>query len=140
MAAPLIYTEATFKVYLHAALGAAATALGWTVDGGDYDEIVNETLLAYGVADIADAADIRKVRALGRREAWRGVITAVSLDYDFKADGGSYSRSQMQEQARQAFALAESEALPYDDAYTVEVGRLELDYDPYQPDPWEEAT
>jgi len=135
MAAPTSYTETTFKEYLHIVLGAMAAGLGWTVGGGDYDEVVNETLLAYAVDDIAAATDIRKLRALGRYELWRAVVAEVAGDYDYRADGGDYKRSQVHKQAMAQLARAEEDALEYDSTYAVQVGTLTCDYDPYQPEP-----
>lgn len=135
MAAPTSYTETTFKEYLHTVLGAMAAGLGWTVVGGEYDEPVNETLLAYAVDDIASATDIRKLRALGRCELWRAVMAAIVGDYDFRADGGDYKRSQVYKHAAAQLAQAEMDAIVYDVWYAVQVGTLTCVYDPYQPDP-----
>jgi hypothetical protein len=115
-------------------LGATAPVLGWTVDGGDYDEALNETLLAYGQTDITLISgddNLRKLRALGRVEVWRAVMADVSLDYDFKADGGDYRRSQMYEQARDQFHRALDEAMQYLPEYAIDVGTFEDAYDPY---------
>lgn len=79
MAPPTSYTEESFKEFLHDNLGDSkdlAQILGWTVAGGDYDEILNETLLAYGASDIAQvsgASNIRLLRAHGRVQLWRTV-------------------------------------------------------------------
>lgn len=134
MAAPTSYTEATFKAYLHSVLGGVASALGWTVDGGDYDEILNETLLAYSVDDIADATSIRKLRALGRVELWRQVLRSVAADYDFRtADGAQFSRSQIQEMAKVNFNQELTDAMVYDDRYQIEA--VTLIYDDYYTPP-----
>jgi hypothetical protein len=133
MAAPTSYTEDTFKAYLHSVLGDVASALGWTVDGGDYDEILNETLLAYGTSDIADATTIRKLRALGRVELWRQVMRDVAADYDFRtADGAQFSRSQIQEMAAANFNQELTDAAVYDDRYQIETTTLVYD-DYYTP-------
>lgn len=134
MAAPTSYTETTFKTYLDALIGAVADALGWSVLGGQYNEALNEALLAYGADDIATITgteNIRKLRTLGRAEVWRAVLAEVAADYDFEADGGSYKRSQVYEHARRMFEAAVTEALVYDSNYAVEVGAF-TDYDPYE--------
>lgn len=121
MAAPTSYTEATLKAYLNTALGAVAGVLGWTVDAGDYDEIVNETLLVYDVTDIANATEIRKLRTLGRRELWRAVMTELATDYDYEVRGDSAKRSQAYAHAKAQFELADADARLYDAAgYRVE--------------------
>lgn len=131
MAVPTAYTEDGLKTYMHAMLGAVATALSWDPVAGDYDEAVIETLLAYGVAGIASATDMTKLRALARREVWRAVMAETAMDYDFAADGGRYDRSQMHEQAMGMWETESMAALVYDDGYAVEEGELVWDYDPY---------
>lgn len=134
MAAPSSYTEETFRAYLDTALGAVADVLGWTTGAGDYDEAVNETLLAYGVDDITSVRgrdNIRALRALGRAEIWRAVVAETASDFDFRADGGDYKRSQIHTQAVEALRRAEDEAALYDDRYAVDVATFEPDHDPY---------
>ena len=62
MAAPTSYNEAELKDYMDTMLGATATVLTWTVAGGQYDEAVNETLLAYGVDDIDEIIGRANIR------------------------------------------------------------------------------
>ncbi len=134
MALPTGYTETTFKDYLNATLGATATVLGWSVVGGNYDEALNSTLFTYPVTDITTVTglgDLRKLRTLGRVEVWRAVIAEVSADYDFKADGGDYKRSQVFDHAQAMFDAAVTEAITYDGNYAVSVGALTPEYDPY---------
>lgn len=73
MALPTAYTEATFKAYLFSQI--AGLNLTWTVDGGDFDEIVISVGL-YLSAEIADISDIKLLRAVGRRELWLAVMQA----------------------------------------------------------------
>jgi hypothetical protein len=130
MAAPTSYTEATLAEYILAILGPVAAALGWA-EQADVQETLNEALLAYGVADIADADDIAKLRALARREAWRAAAAATAGDYDFEADGGRYNRSQVHAQALAAFQAAMVDAMPYDPDYAVSVDAIVHIHDPY---------
>jgi hypothetical protein len=79
MAAPTSYSETSFKQYLLYAIGAVATSLGWTFSTNQVAEALNETLLCYGEDDIAaitGAANLLKLRTLGRREIWRAVCAA----------------------------------------------------------------
>jgi hypothetical protein len=132
MAAPTAYTEEMLREYMQAELGAVVTALGWSLADGNYDEPVNETLLAYGVASIALATEVRKLRALARREAWRTAAAQAAGMHDFSADGSSFSLAQIQEMALKALALAESEAARYEGAFTVTP--IAVHYgDPYEP-------
>lgn len=78
MALPTSYTETEFKEYLNNQLSASiAGSLGWTVDGGSYDEIVIDVELVLGQV-IADVTNIRSLRAVGRRELWRTVMQVTS--------------------------------------------------------------
>ncbi len=112
MALPSSYIESTLRDYMFAVTGSVASALGWTAV--NFTEAVNDVLFAYGVTDIADAADIAKLRALAKVEAWRAVADATVADYQFSADGGSYSRQQMHQQAVAAWQRAEAEAVAHD--------------------------
>lgn len=133
MAAPTAYTEETLKAYMHTVLGAVATALEWSVAGGQYDEPVNEVLLAYDVTDIANATNVRKLRALARREAWRAAVNSLASNYNFSADGARHDLSQVYEQAQKQLEAAEADTLAYDPDYAVTLGTMDTTYDPYEP-------
>lgn len=133
MAAPLTYTEASLATFMLSQLGEVATVLGWT-GLGNVQEGVNETLLAYGVAGIADASDITKLRALARREAWRLAVASLLTFYDFSNPEGQYKRSQMLAAAGHRLSDAESAALPYDpNAGTAIINAIANTTDPYAP-------
>jgi len=135
VAIPSVYTEKLFAGYLDAVLGETADTLGWSVGGGQYDEAVNETLLAYGERDIGAITgleNLRKLRTLGRVAVWRAVVGAVSGDYDFAADGGDFDRSQVWEHAKRMFDAAVSEALLFDPLYAMDVATMVETYDPYE--------
>lgn len=133
MSAPTTYTETTLADYLHLVLGATAGVLGWSVAGGNYAEPVNETLLAYfaGPGAVTNATDIRKLRALARREAWRAVVQATAGEHDFETGMSRFSRSQIHKQALASLAVAEAEAAPYDDALAVTFSPVRSAHDPY---------
>lgn len=135
MAAPTSYTEATLKTYMNDVLGATATVLEWTIGNGNYDEAVDETLLAYGVdaiSEITGRANIRKLRVIAVREVWWAVLSEIAMDYTVRDERQTLERSQAYEQAKQNFAIASSNALRYDDSYNVE-GESVTFNDPYVP-------
>lgn len=137
MAALEPYTALKFKGYLHRILSHTAVVLGWSVDGSDYDEILNDTLIALGVDDVAsitDNADLKMLRAVGRYFLWQAVAAATVGDYQFSADGGSYNRQQVHDHALKMLAQAESEAAYYGvvDAYNVTVSNVAYHRDPYR--------
>lgn len=134
MAAPSSYTESQLKTLMHGLLGRVATALGWSVAGGDYDEPVNDALLAGGWSDISEvsgAAAITKLRTLAKVAVWRWVVPATAAHIDIKSGPSEMDWSQLHAQARTALALAESDALAYSDSYAVQVDGVHRIHDPY---------
>lgn len=143
MALPTAYTEAELAAFIHAELGGVATALGWTVDGGSYDEAVNDALYLANVSDIASVSGsdaVFRLRRLAMLAAWRRVVAAVSLDYDFSADGGDYSRSQVAAQAAARVRELETETAGYRGDYAVEIQRVDHTHNPYQERAIEDRT
>lgn len=131
MPVPTAYTEDSLAAFMHAALRDVATALGWSVAAGDYDEPVTDALIAYGEDDIADATDIQKLRALARVAVWQAAVDATVGDYDFSADGGSYSRSQLHAQALARLAQAQQQAAAYMDDMLVGTATITHHNDPW---------
>jgi hypothetical protein len=113
------------------ALSTVASHLGWTTATAQVGEAVHDTLLAYGVSDIAQATDIEKLRALARWKAWAVAVDALSMGYDFESDAQAYKRSQMHAQAEKALQRAEAEAIPYAAAMAVAVDKVIHLHDPY---------
>lgn len=135
MTAPTTYTTQELAEYMHTVLGDVAAALGWSAPDS-YTEAINETLLTYGVSDIADATDIRKLRAIARVEAWKLAVGSLAARYDFGlADRQEFKRSQMLAGAKEALALAQADAasLGVGGGPQQVVGRTRLRYinDPY---------
>lgn len=116
MAIPASYTEETFAEYLHSQLYGIAGALGWTVAGNSYDEIITDTLVAYGASDIeaiTGDANVVKLRRIGRYEVWRAAVDGLTAKYDYATNQQSFDLSQMFKQARQAFTQAERDVAQY---------------------------
>jgi hypothetical protein len=134
MPIPTAYTEATLSAFMNSQLGKFPTAFGWTGVVTDYQEAVNDTLLAYGVNDIAQALDIKKLRAIACVQAWKQVTRRLANQFAFTADGATYNRQQMHEMAIKELALAEAEAAVYGGmpGYQVGVGSIEWKNDPYR--------
>lgn len=109
MAIPTSYTESELRTYMLGVVSAVANALGWTAT--DFAEAVNDALSTYGVSDITEATNIAKLRSIAKVEAWRAIAGATVADFQFSADGGSYSRQQMHQQAVAALQRAEAEAV-----------------------------
>jgi hypothetical protein len=143
MAAPSSYTESTLAEYMHTVLGDVATQLGWTA-ADSYDNAVDEALLAYGCASIADvsgAQNIALLRAYARAEVWNQVAAYTTADIDFSADGASYSRSQLHSHARTQAALASADVQQRGGyGYTVRNTHIDHAHDPYQYRPDDERV
>ena len=114
MAIPSSYDEWSLAEYMDTILGEVATGLSWSVAANSYDEPVNEAIALYGVDDIAEISgrdNIVKLRTLSRVAIWRQVVRSTTGDFDFSADGGRYSRSQVNKMARQQLGLEEATAI-----------------------------
>ena len=94
------------------------TQLGWT-DSVEITAITEKTLEMYGVDTEAEATDSRKLHALADVAVWRQALNDVSLDYNFSADGASYSRSQQADMIRKNLDAAETAALVYLPNYSI---------------------
>ena len=122
MALPAAYTEQTLSVYMASVLGPTATALGWMAgenDAGSFAEAVNDTLLAYGVAAIAETIDIGKVRAIAAWQAWVWATRAAATKVDASTDGQSFSWSQRHKQAVLERDAAFSAVVPHLTVYAL---------------------
>ena len=113
MAYSTAYSEPELAAYLSTVVGSISDVLGW--DSGDwhYLEAINEALAAYGTDDIASitgTANVRKLRALARRELWRSVVAGLASFIDFNApDGQALKESQYQAQATATLQQTEAD-------------------------------
>ena len=129
MALPTSYNEATLALYMITVLGGLAETLGLTAD--DMTEAINDVAAACSVTDVANATDVKQVRALAKVAALRAAQTMAAGWYDFSADNGDYKRSQVQKQVADLLKAAEQEALLYAPEYAIQVGTLNYTGDPY---------
>lgn len=106
----------------------------------DLAEIVIDTLLSFGVEDIADVsglAAVKKLRTLARYHAWVTIAGNFAIDVNYSADGESFSRDQLSAHAHRMLELWEGEAAEYLNRYKVTKQTLTQD-NPYTPTPLEE--
>ncbi len=120
MPTPTSYDEQALADFMHDVLGADEVArdLNWSVPEGDYDEAVTETMLALGVESLGDVSgleNIRRLRAIARREVWRTVMQRTAHKTDTNTEGGNEAHSQLHTHARRMFEMA---AVLVGDAYT----------------------
>ena len=100
------------------------TQLGWT-DGANIATIITKTLEMYGVSTEAEATDLTKLHTLADVAVWRQALNDISLDYNWSADGASFSRSQAVTAIRENLMYAESAAMAYNPAYNIVVHTLD---------------
>lgn len=110
MPIPTIYGETDLKVFMERAIITLSDVLQWSIMDGDYDQAVTDTLLLYGVTDVADATDIGKLQAYARVAVLRNAEFAATGLVDQTVLGDSAKLSQIQDLIRAALAVAERQA------------------------------
>jgi hypothetical protein len=132
------YTRLQLADYLHRLLGNTAETLGWSVSGGHYWDVLDDALLAYAAAEgassvtIADATDLRQLRALARVEVWRAVVAATTAEHDYGTATARFARGQIHKQALAQLARAEADAAPYAPEHVVRISAVRHAHDPYR--------
>lgn len=104
--------------YISSNFAQIKSQLGWS-DSEEIAAITDKTLEMYGVDTEAEATDSRKLHALADVAVWRQALNDVSLDYNFSADGASYSRSQQAEMIRKNLNDAITDAVAYSANYAI---------------------
>ena len=132
MTLPTSYTEATFGTYLEAVLGTEVKAVLGISAITTGDEIIYDTLIDYGITDIANAADIKKLRLLGKVNLWLTMMGKASARYKISADGESADRQQLYEHCKSNYASALRDALEYMPNYEITVEKLDTTQQPYK--------
>jgi hypothetical protein len=110
----------TLATYITDNFGQIKSQLGWS-DSLQIETITEKTLELYGVATEAEATDARKLHAIADVAVWRQALADVSLDYNFSADGASYSRSQQADMIRKNLDDAINAAVAYSAQYAIGV-------------------
>jgi len=110
--------------YLTLNFTSVKTQLGWS-DSIEITAVINKTFQSYGVDTEAEATDLTKLHALADVAVWRQALNDISLDYNWSADGASYSRSQAVTAIRENLMYAESVAIAYNPAYNITVHTLD---------------
>lgn len=108
----------TLAAYITSNFTQVKTQLGWS-DSLQIAAITDKTLEMYGVDTEAEATDATKLHALADVAVWRQALNDVSLDYNFSADGASYSRSQQAEMIRKNLNDAITDAVVYSANYAI---------------------
>jgi hypothetical protein len=110
---PSVYDEAGLATFLLAEARSVAAAFGWASQA-DVQEVINETLLAYGsISDISGATDIRKLRVIARYYIWKAAVEQAAGKIPVSIGGQRWDRDRLQQQALAAFNLAKDAASIY---------------------------
>ena len=119
----------TFNQYVQGYIGGLSGTFGWDVNTINF--IVTEAVEAYGVSTEAEATDSVKAHAILRFKTMERAVLEFSDAVDYKADGESFSNSQLPEQLQKMYAKASQDAYPYIDSNKIEQGRMTFPDDPY---------
>lgn len=130
MSVPASYDQHEITYYMHSTLGKTAEALGWAPPNS-YEEAVTDTLLLYGVDDIASATDIEKLRACARLAAWQAVEADTAGYFQFSTDGQSFHREQIHQQATAMVKRERVKAMRYGVGLTVSSTPVTHAHDPF---------
>lgn len=134
MSAPFATADA-LAVFMVQEVGPLGADLG--LDTSAYAAAVDDALYAfYGdaggvISDITSVADVRKLRALARVEAWQTVVTASAADINSSTDGQSLSLSDRYAHAVGRLADARARAAQYSSDNMVLVTPITYTGDPY---------
>ena len=135
-------SEDALGSYLLEVLGRVAETLGWKTPQ-DLRLPVLEALSDYGASDIASVSgfdNARKLRALGRVQAWRAAVANLAAMHDYSEGGGSASKDQLYRHAKEMLADAVAEAATYSATYAVAIDRVTYLHDPYTAVPDEDRV
>lgn len=123
MTLPNAYTDHSLAVLMQALLGPIAEIAGIVVgesDPGDFTPHIDQLKLELGVENLADATNLKLVRAYASYFAWMLAVERLSPLYSLRFDGTALERQQIAEHVRQRFALAEYRLLSHDSHYSLE--------------------
>lgn len=116
MPLPAVYTEADLVTFMAAELGETGVSLGLDTDALDtLAEAANETqgILGVPLAGLTSTADLVKVRAIGRWQAWLAAWNVAAGRFDLKAGSSDLKQSNVFGQIGRRLADAERAALRY---------------------------
>ena len=117
-------------VYLQNYLGSLYSYIpSWTASTMSFIE--QEAADLYGVANINDVTDTIKFNALLRFKAIERFLIEVTADYNYSADGESFSRSNVFTQAEKMYKIAIKDALPYLPEGQIQIGSMDFGRNPY---------
>jgi len=108
----------TLAAYITANFSQVKTQLGWS-DSLQIVAITDKALEWYGVDTEAEATNAKKIHSLTDVAVYRQALIDVGLDYNFSADGASYSRDQQTKNLRELYDTAVTEALVYLPNYSI---------------------
>lgn len=134
MPVPTAYTEAQLAAFMHDQLGEVGLILGFTAPSGQvgsYQEAIYAALFEYGVSNVSNASDIRKIRALARKAAIEKAMMSLAGRYTFRTGDKTFNRREMQQMLAPMLESARTECLEFDVNNTVAIDKITWRDDPY---------
>ncbi len=133
------HDETSLAEWIHRELGHIAISLAWEVAADDYRPAMVEAVRALNATELSGvtgAADIHKLEQFALYFALVRAARQAAGRHSFSADGGTYNLDQLRKMIAEARddQLGEVMGLGYaPPGYSVEVGRVTRDGDPYNP-------
>lgn len=119
----------SYTDFVQGVIGNISGTVGWDINSVQL--VVDDMLIAYPADSEAEASDTTKAYALLRYYTWSRIRDEFILDFDYKSDGESFSRSQIVEQLERKIAEARVAASAYLPANQITVTNLDVGYTPY---------
>lgn len=112
-------------------IGGLSGTLAW--DAVMLQTVVDDAVELMGVSDEATAQGMTGWKPVIRYSAAKRIVREVSMDFNYSADGESFSRSNVPEQtAKYLLKDALADALPYISNGTSDVESVDLGWNPYR--------
>lgn len=108
MPAPSYTSEPQFAEYLILAIGPAVTN-DLAIEVSWLEVVVQDALLDYGVQDIAEATDLKKLRLMGKVRAWEWVAGQYAAQYRMATQRQTLDRHQKWDHAKKMLESAQAE-------------------------------
>jgi hypothetical protein len=116
--------------YCLSVIGGLSGTVGF--GGTQLQLIVDDALESYGVETEAEMEDVAKKKALLRYYTWVRIRNEFVLDFDYRADGESFNRSQVVKQLNDLVQEAYVKAAPYLSEAESSQDYIDLGFSPYR--------
>lgn len=117
--------------YVQGYLGGLSGTVGWDINA--LQLVVDDAVELIGASNETTASSMTGFNSLLRYSAALRILRETSMDFNYSADGESYSRSNVSEQvAKFMVSTALVDALPYLNNGTNDIESLDVGWSPYR--------